>query len=64
MRAGSLISPHVPEGIRGLLSLTQTSKGRDVDSRAGRSGRAWRSSVTRRTLREDLVIRHAKLQKC
>lgn len=62
-RAGSLISPHVPEGIRGLLSLTQTSKGRYVNSRAGRARRAWRSSVPRRTLREkvyrNLVIRQA-----
>lgn len=62
-RAGSLISPHVPEGIRGLLSLTQTSKGRYVNSRAGRTRKAWRSRVTRRTLRKqvykNLVIRHA-----
>lgn len=65
-RAGGLIGPHVSEGIRGLLSLTQTGKGRYVNSRAGRTRRAWRSSVTRSTLRENvyriLVIRYAKLR--
>lgn len=51
--AGGLISPHVPERIRGLLSLAQTSKGRHVNARAGRTRRARGSGVTRRTLTED-----------
>lgn len=51
-RAGGLISPHVPERIRGLLSLTQTSEGRQVDARARRTRGARRSGVTRRTLKE------------
>lgn len=51
-RAGSLISPHVSEWIGGLLSLTQTSEGRYVNSRARGARRTWGSRVTRRTLRE------------
>lgn len=50
--AGGLIGPHVPERIRGLLSLTQTGEGRYVDARAGRTRRARRTCVTRRTLKE------------
>ena len=50
--AGGLISPHVPEWIGGLLSLTQTGEGRHVDARARRTRRTGRSGVTRRTLKE------------
>lgn len=50
--AGGLIGSHVPERIRGLLCLTETSKGRQVDARAWRTGRARRTCVTRRTLKE------------
>lgn len=53
-RAGSLISPHVSEWIGGLLSLTQTSEGRYVNSRAGGARRTWGSRVTRRTLRDSI----------
>lgn len=50
--AGGLISPHVPERIGGLLSLTKTCEGRHVDARARRTRRARRSGVTGRTLKE------------
>ena len=46
-----LVGPHVPERIRGLLSLTQASKGRHVDARAGGTRRTGGSGVSRRTLR-------------
>ncbi len=50
--AGGLISPHVPERIRRLLSLTQAGEGRHVDARARRTRGAGGSGVTRRTLNE------------
>lgn len=47
---GSLISPHVPQWIGRLLSLTQTSEGRHVNARAWGPRRTRGSSVSRRTL--------------
>lgn len=49
----SLVSPHVPERIRRLFCLTQTGKGRHVDTRTGRTRRTRGSRVSRRTLRDD-----------
>lgn len=48
----SLVSPHVSERIRGLLSLTQTSEGRHVNARSRRTRRTRGSRVSRGTLKE------------
>ena len=48
----SLVGPHVPERIRGLLSLTQASEGRHVNARARRTGRTRGSGVSGGTLRD------------
>lgn len=50
--AGGLICPHVPERIGGLLSLTQASKGGDINAWAWWTRRTRGSRVTRRTLKK------------
>ncbi len=47
----SLVGPHVPERIRGLFSLTQTSEGRHVNTRARGTRRTGGSGVSGGTLR-------------
>lgn len=49
--SGSLVSPHVPERIGGLLSLTQSSEGGHINARAGGAWRTGGSRVSRGTLR-------------
>jgi len=49
--SSSLVSPHVPERIGGLLSLTQTSESRHVNARSRWTRRTRGSSVSRRTLK-------------
>lgn len=50
--SGSLVSSHVPERIRGLLSLTQTSEGRHVNARSGGTRRTRGSRISGGTLKE------------
>lgn len=49
--SGSLVGPHVPERIRGLFSLTQTSEGGHVNARARGTRRTGGSGVSGGTLR-------------
>ena len=49
--SGGLVGPHVPQGIGGFLRLRQTSEGRHVDTRAGRTRRTRGTRVSRGTLR-------------
>lgn len=53
----SLVGPHVPERIRGLLSVTQTSKGRHVNARPRGTRRTRGSRISRGTLREKKMER-------
>ena len=50
--AGGLISPHVPQRIGRLLSLTQASEGRHVNAGTWWARGTRGSSITRRTLKE------------
>lgn len=50
--AGSLVSPHEPQGVRALLGLGQARECRHIDARARRPGGPGGSGVTRRTLKD------------